>query len=226
MTRFEYAGGKRAHITPDGEKIIVMRSLEYPRLDRPVLAEKLQTELGSHGWDKPQIEVLEKKISKYRKLSTDSPEEMSWSTARAFSSSDKSPLQPEALAAVLKAWKYKVEHSSGLTMREAKWAARLSAVKHDTEDLLKSVSDYAGLEIICELTKRPFNSTLADKRLMQVEINREDVKSLFSEELLNQMRDKTLPLLPEDQRAGFTEELRKGTEKILEKFPKKKGGTK
>ena len=79
-----------------------------------------------------------------------------------------------ALPAVLDVWKYRQEHDSGLTIREAKWAARLSIVEPDIEKLLGLVSLYTGEEIISEIIKPPFDSTVLDKKLMGLPISKEE----------------------------------------------------
>ncbi len=116
--------GKRARITLDGHAIIIRRALEHPRLQRTKLAEKLQRELEERGHDVPQVEVLERLISKHRNHSEDDPQEKPWSTATL----DAYPIPPEALGAVLKAWRSRVLQRETFTVREAKWCARLSGV--------------------------------------------------------------------------------------------------
>ena len=172
--------GKRARITPDGEALIVSRALESPRLQRAVLAEKLQAEFGKRNWPVPKLEVLEKKISKYRNRE-ESPQDKPWSTATL----EAYPIPPEALPKVLELWKFRLDTGEKLTIREAKWAARLSAVKlpegpnltemgYDGQEILSGgiegvrwLSDltdmYAGAERIDEILDHPFDSEGFDR---------------------------------------------------------------
>jgi len=52
--------------------------------------------------------------------------------------------------------------------------ARLSMVEPDIEKLLGLVSLYTGEEIISEIIKPPFDSTVLDKKLMGLPISKEE----------------------------------------------------
>jgi len=141
--------GKRAKITPIGESIIQSKALETPRRKREEVAEELQLILEGKGHDVPQVEVLERKISKYRKHSTDSPKDKPWSILSLLDSSDNS-IPPEALPAVLEVWIYTLENDiPPLTIRQAKWASLLYRVLPpivDYADLWEHAVFYAGYE--------------------------------------------------------------------------------
>ncbi|MBI4215920.1 MAG: hypothetical protein HY687_00785 [Chloroflexi bacterium] len=142
--------------------MIIARALEIPRLSRTKLAEQLQGELESAGYDVPEIEVLERKISWYRNHAESGPLEKPWSTATL----EQYPLTPEALAAVLKVWKLRTMKGTNFTIREAKWAARLSSVQQDIERLSLDARRYAHTELLYQTSKRPFDSTMLDRLLM------------------------------------------------------------
>ena len=156
--------GKRAHITSGGEAIIIARSLEYPRLQRTKLAAKLQDEFEAAGYDIPQMEVLERKISKYRNQAEAGQQENPWSMATL----DDYPIPPEAIPAVLDVWKFRVAREEGFTIREAKWASRYSVLVTDMEDLSFIANLYAHTELMSVFIHRPFDSTVLDKLLMDL----------------------------------------------------------
>lgn len=117
------AKGKRAWIRDDEELQICHYSLEFRDMQRTKLAEKIQEEVRWLG-KPPEIEVLERKISHYRKHAIDYPEDEPWSMATL----DKYPISPEAIPAVLACWKRCVRNDTVLTIREAKWISRLYAL--------------------------------------------------------------------------------------------------
>ncbi|MBN2186018.1 MAG: hypothetical protein JW732_01025 [Dehalococcoidia bacterium] len=162
--------GKRAHITLDGKSLIIARSLESPPMQRTKLAESLQTEFEALGYDIPEIEVLERKISWYRNHAEGGTLEKPWSMAVLNNYRElniESPT-PEALLAVLKVWKLRIAQELGFTIREAKWAARLSRALEDIKNLSRYASRYARLELIYQLIGRPFNTTQLDKEIMTI----------------------------------------------------------
>jgi hypothetical protein len=92
-------------------------------MKRTRLAEKIQNEVRWPG-KAPEIEVLERKISHYRKQAINYPEDKPWSMATI----DKYPVPPQAIPAVLACWKRCVQNDTVLTIREAKWVSRLYAL--------------------------------------------------------------------------------------------------
>jgi hypothetical protein len=134
---------KRANITPEGRAIIASRALGHPRIQRTSLAEKLQEELEAMGQDVPKLEVLERMISSFRNHETHDPQEKPWSIATLADY----PIPPQALPAVLKAYKAQAEKGRPLTIRQAKWVSRLSAI----EEPLKSAVMLAEMERLAEL---------------------------------------------------------------------------
>jgi hypothetical protein len=113
----------RARIGPSEELQICRYSLEFRTMQRTKLAEKIQNEVHWPG-KSPEIEVLERKISYYRKHAIDDPEDEAWSMA----SIDKYPVPTEAIPAILACWKQCFRDDAVLTIREAKWVSRLYAL--------------------------------------------------------------------------------------------------
>jgi hypothetical protein len=188
---------KRAHIMPDGEGLIFEWALNNRLEKRTQLAEKLQAEFEKRKWDVPEIEVLERKISWYRNHAEAGPLEKPWSMATL----DEYSLPPQAVPAVLKVWKFRTEGETTFTIREAKWAARLSGLIEDIPGLSARANQYARLELIYEVLKLPFDSTDLDRLLMGLPLHLTHIESL-------------LPLLAEqkdgiDQIRGFKQGKRK-----------------
>jgi len=140
--------GTRATIPPHSRAHIITRAIAYPRIPRRELAKKLQRELEEKGFDVPEIEVLERMISHYRKEVTDGPEDKPWSLLT-LTDCD---IAAEALPTVFELWAYVLrEYRKPLTIREMKWAARLyRIIQDDLEGLLLSSIQYAAYEQSCE----------------------------------------------------------------------------
>jgi len=118
--------GSRAWIGDEEELQICHYTLEFRDIKRTKLAEKIQAEVRWPG-KPPEIEVLERKISRYRKQAIDYPEDTPWSMATL----DKHPISPETIPAVLTCWKELAQSGTILTIREAKWVSRLCALMAD-----------------------------------------------------------------------------------------------
>jgi len=118
--------GSRAWIGDKEELQICYYALEFRGIKRTKLAEKIRAEVR---WPSkpPEIEVLERKVSRYRKQAIDYFEDRPWS----MSTLDKHPIPPEAVPAVLACWKELVQSDSILTIREAKWVSRLYSLMAD-----------------------------------------------------------------------------------------------
>ncbi|MBM4461764.1 MAG: hypothetical protein FJ012_00315 [Chloroflexi bacterium] len=127
---------KRAKITHKEETMILDYSRRFRKLGRTQLAEKIQAEVKWSG-KPPEIEVLEKKISKYRKIND--PEEEPWDMSKL----DKYPIPPEALPSVILCYVYRLEHGDTLlTVREAKWVSRIYAIWKDKAEEYVKALDY------------------------------------------------------------------------------------
>lgn len=116
----------RAWIGDEEELQICHYTLEFRNMKRTKLAEKIRAEVRWPG-KPPEIEVLERKISRYRKQAIGYPEDEPWSMATL----DKHPISSEAIPAVFMCWKQRVQSGTTLTIREAKWVSRLYALMAD-----------------------------------------------------------------------------------------------
>ena len=162
--------GKRARITSEGEAHIYKRSIEEPRKQRTELAKALQNELKDMGFDMPELEVLERKVSKYRNEKRDPKDEPFTLAALADNS-----MFVEHLPVILRAYlaEYIAMAQAGLpiprpplTIREALWIARLSSVLNDTFSLLKYAKEYATQERISRVLNKPLPSSETDILLL------------------------------------------------------------
>lgn len=197
--------GKRAKITAENQAMIMHYALKPPRIPRTKLAEQLLTELDWKG-PAPEIEVIERKISWFRNHTTDGPQDKPWSTATL----DKYPIPPESLPAVLRVWKFCIEKGVSLTIREAKWVSRLSAIQQDIEKLSFIASRYARTELMFEIINRPFEAIGLDRLLMGLPVGVSDLEDF-------------LPFLAE-QKEDESRGLKNGVDQIrdLQNQPKAK----
>jgi hypothetical protein len=157
--------GKRAKITKEDHLIIAEWARDkYPDMPRTKLAEMIAKDLFKNRAP-PQIEVLEKLISRYRNAITTSPEDETWSLATL----DSYPIPPEALPAVLEVFRYNLKEGLDFTIRQAKWASRLSAIwfgkKDGIQKLALAASYYAHLENLYEVLKMPLETFWVDRKL-------------------------------------------------------------
>ena len=136
--------GTRANIPPNSRLHIIARAIAHPRIPRRELAKKLQNELEGMGYDVPEVEVLERKISLYRNKITEGPEDEPW----CILTLTKYDIVAEALPTVFELWAYTLkEYKKPLTIREMKWAARLyRIIPSDKEGLLLLSIKYAAYE--------------------------------------------------------------------------------
>jgi hypothetical protein len=154
---------KRAIIGDEYEEVISRYVLDFPNIKRTDLAEKIQAEVKWSG-KPPEIEVLERKISHYRRnLSNPSREDQPWN----IGTLGDFPISHEALPTVLAVCKYARDAGNVFTIRRAKWTARLSGVLRD-QPLWYSwywTERYTGAELISHLINRPFDTTTLDAQL-------------------------------------------------------------
>ena len=154
--------GTRANIPPSSRMHIIARAIAPPRIPRRELAKKLQNELEGMGHDVPEVEVLERIISKYRNKVTKDPKDEPWS----LGSLAEHPILLEALPVVMALnWKRRTEDSE-LSIREALWIARL----YKAFTSLDLVYDWAFLytleEMVFEMQGKPFDSSELDLEMM------------------------------------------------------------
>ena len=116
------SGNRGPKITPEIKRLVTKEALQYPRIKRTELAEKLCEQIEKDGKHAPTVETLEKMISKIRNM-TDELDYL-WSTM----SMAEYPIPPEALPVVLKFSAKSQEDRHFLTIREALWVSRLYCV--------------------------------------------------------------------------------------------------
>lgn len=204
--------GKRAHITHEGEKTIISRAVAYPRLKRATVAERLQNEFESKGWDIPEIEVLERKISKYRKTCKVDSEDQPWT----LDALKDNPIPPDALGKVFQVWlqKQEIPWSPPLSNREVRWVVRFSAMTSDTE-LLRIVSELcAEWELIGRLTEIP---QLSSPSIILHVYETITSKSIEKERRERILKDKEIIDRPERIEAELEQAYGKGIIRSLDK---------
>jgi hypothetical protein len=114
------AESRRAYIRGK-EHLIAMFVLQHPAMPRTLLAEKMAAGIR-WGGKPPEIEVLERKISRYRNLPV-GHEEQPWS----LGSLGQYPIPAAALPTIVDM--VIGSAPSTLSIREAKWIGRLHAVQ-------------------------------------------------------------------------------------------------
>jgi len=182
--------GTRANIPPSSRAHINARATAYPRIQRTELAKKLQVELEAMGYDVPEVEVLERKISEFRNNPVD-PKDKPWSIGTLV----QYPIPPEALLTVLEAWARYRKQGDTLTVREALWFSRLSSVLSEFErvgdknrNLGNLVQWYAIRERAYEAIGEAIDTTDLDTEVLKL------LKLIEREP----GEDKTLPFVYED----------------------------
>ena len=155
----------------------------------------------------PSLSSVQKILAEVRKVK-DNPQDKPWSTATL----DSYSIPPEAVPSVLKVWKFQIEKGDTFTIREAKWASRLSRLLEDIEKLSYKASQYARTELMFELIGHPFDSTELDRSLMGLPVGISDFKSFLW--LLAEQR--------EDTERGIKDGIEQVIDVIKEK--KQKGG--
>lgn len=124
------AGRRGKRISPEVLSLIKEQALMSSK-QRTKLAEELEPMIEAKGWPSPTIETMEKIISKIRNQrdSQDAP----WSVTTLT----EYEIPPEALPTVLEVWQKTQEWNwiKPLSIREAKWVARLSCTIKDLEML-------------------------------------------------------------------------------------------
>lgn len=144
---------RRAKIGIEEEIAIADYALRFRDMHRTPLAEKMLSEIDWPG-KPPEIEVLERKISKVRAHET-LPVDKPWSVE----SMVMYPIPAEALPLVLRAWVYAREKLNiSLTIRQAQWIARLYAAIKDIPALVEQALSYASFELIGELLGRGYGT--------------------------------------------------------------------
>ncbi|MFC2017708.1 hypothetical protein ACFLTQ_00180 [Chloroflexota bacterium] len=117
--------GKRAKITSEGRTYIVSRAIESRHIPRTKLAETLQVELKDKGMDVPEVEVLERMISKAR--NHENPLDEPWS----IGCLPQYDIPSDALLIIMNIYERRIKNEGQpfslvpMSIREALWIARL-----------------------------------------------------------------------------------------------------
>jgi len=195
---------KRANITPEGHALIVMRALEPSGLTRTPLAEKLQEEFQSRGYDIPEVETLEKKISWHRKHTKVDPQDKPWSMATL----DDYPLPPDTLRTVLWVWEARTNLGRSFTIREAKWVSRL-AFALEKNVLPRVAALYARTELMFQIIGQTFDSTSLDRQTLGPKIKITSNMAALLPELAEVYEDEELGTVDGVDQARDLKERRK-----------------
>ena len=172
-------------ITPEVEALIASVYHEHPKWKAPTVRNEVEALLRKQnrnspkGW--PSLSTVQKTLATVRRnIKEPSREDMLW----CMGTLNEYPISPELIPYVLDVCKLRVARGETFTIREAKWAGRLSGfdlqgliiTKEWSLDNIKSLShvagDYARLELLFELLGYPiFNSQFLDKMLMGIPVN-------------------------------------------------------
>lgn len=116
---------------------------------RDLVAQKIEDYLGGKE-AVPSRDTLNKLISLTR--NSDEPEDNYWS----LSALPEYELQPEALSLVMQAWALSIKQEKPLTIRQARWIARLYHLLNEQglEFLVESAIEFALHEKIMKLTTK------------------------------------------------------------------------
>lgn len=161
-------------VLPDEVKALITRVyLERPYLRakevRHEVNDRLRERNPSISPDWPGLSIVQKVIAPLRKLPPD-PEESPWS----LYTLSKYVIPADALPVVLEAYgltiKWKLEEP--LTIREAKWVARLYRVLTDAEELVVAAKECASNERIGEVTGKS-GPSLVDGDLISRAVTRQ-----------------------------------------------------
>lgn len=174
--------GKRSKITSENERQIVRYATEqYPEMPRRALAEKLQREIKWEG-PAPELEVLERKISSYRRHSTDNHLDEPWSLSYLVQNDlpvgrlREHDIPAEVIPLILDMQEERRSHQEKpLTIREVFWASKLYCtiktprttyflfMNTATSLLYQWAHLYASEEQISEITGIPFDTSNLDR---------------------------------------------------------------
>ncbi len=100
------------------------------------------------------------------KNSTLSLEEKGMQEPWSLSTLDKYPIPPEALPAVLECWRYTINLGDPLTIRQAKWVARLYFIFTDITELTLNSGMYAYEELLSLISGTPMRNFELDNHLV------------------------------------------------------------
>ncbi|MGD0794959.1 MAG: hypothetical protein ABR958_05135 [Dehalococcoidales bacterium] len=135
-----------------------------------------------------QVSTTEKTLRKWlpeiiEKIQNPLEEDKPWSTATL----DDYPILPEALASVLKVWKFRQGKMPTFTIRDAKWAARFSAIYKDTESLYYCAYQYSGKEKVYKFLGYDFDPAELDNLLASPPFGEYDFRAYIGRAILGNL---------------------------------------
>jgi len=137
------------NIKPNVESLILTMAWENPNEPRALTAIKIAEAIDKMGEISPAEDTLKKMISAAR--NNKNPEDEPW----CLGTLKYNTLPIESLSAVLNVYKLCLAGEIPLTIREAKWVARLHTIISDTTTLWSWAWVYARRERACEAMKKP-----------------------------------------------------------------------
>ncbi|MDY6918452.1 MAG: hypothetical protein SVP26_11050 [Chloroflexota bacterium] len=173
-------------VTGDIEALIARIQQQHPKWKAPTIRNEVrrilqerQPSLATFHPNWPTLSTVQKVLAKVRRKANElplDPQAKPWS----LGTLDDYPIDPAAIAPVLDVWKYRIEKGADFSIREARWAARLAAVKSDIAELSAKATQYAQTELMYMLVDRPFDSTNLDRLLMGLPVHlTDDIASAF-----------------------------------------------
>lgn len=122
----------------------------------------------------PGISYVRQKLTKIRKViksATVNEQDRLWS----LGALEYYPISPVALPEVVKIWKL---HHHSITIRKAKWIARLVPLITNVLELDEAADNYAREEQIYESLDRHFDSKVMDEDILDPELTMADTQTL------------------------------------------------
>ncbi|MBN2074212.1 MAG: hypothetical protein JW762_01545 [Dehalococcoidales bacterium] len=162
--------------------------------------EQLAVEMSNHiedvmGLRAPTDETLIKKISEARNRPA-SIQDKAWSMATL----DDYPIAPDVLPRVFSIWKQLQDRNEQLTIRQAKWAARLSGFNEPDDWLIIWVQAYSETEKLHEIIKRDFETFDIDRLFaglppvnIGIALNKKEIKAAGFESIYNEWLEHNKP---------------------------------
>lgn len=187
-------------VTAKVESLIALVYQKHPKWRAPEVRNEVSHILRQNnsklpsGW--PSLSTVQKVLATVRrkmKETTGDPEGKPWS----MGTLNEYPIPPDVIPAVIGVGKFRVAREEYFTVRDAKWAARLSGLIKDIRELSKEVGCYARLESLYQLVEQPMDSTSFDQGLMGiplVPIGKDDLEANLNmlswrEDGIEQMRE-------------------------------------
>jgi len=179
--------------------LIASINRDHPDWPAKMIKDAIHKRLGQN-W--PGLSVVQKELRRIKKrLTVEIPEDKLWNTATL----DDYPIPPEALSVVMKM----LREMGSMTIREAKWASRFSALipEHipDIENLIMIVTLYSNYEKLYETSGITVDFTELDNRLMGLPPNIANITTeliqdnKWNKTLLNESIEKALGISSEKE---------------------------